>query len=98
MGANIVATGQTIKWRATACFNGQMVAAMKATTLMTKRRAKGRSFGPMAASTKASGRTASSTASESTRLLQVRTRRASGRKESAPPGSERQTVTEQLSI
>ncbi|CAK0850502.1 unnamed protein product, partial [Prorocentrum cordatum] len=76
----------TFTWNDGRSYDGQYVKDMKCAWIVLMamacknlRRAKGRSHGPTAASTWVSGRTASSTAPESTRPPRVRPGRDSGR-------------------
>ena len=85
---NIRAYGKTTRWKAMASLSGPTVVNTKVTTSTIRRRVKELSIGRMGANMMASGKMASNTVLASTLPLLVRRRKGSGRKESAPHGSE----------
>lgn len=80
------ANGEITRWRAMVSLHGQMVANMKETTWTIKRRAKARSFGPMAGNTMVIGRTESNMALESIHRHRERLREESGTRVREWPG------------
>jgi hypothetical protein len=74
-------TGRTTRWRDTVSSPGQMVDATRASTSTTRRRAMEHSSGPMAGSTRVTGRMGSNTASAFTHLPPERQREENGMRE-----------------
>jgi len=87
MVANTMASGRITRWTALAFSPGQMAGSTRESTLTIRRRVMVYSPGLMVVNTTEPGRMVSSTASASTTRARVRSRTASGTKESVSDGS-----------